>query len=312
MSLGTGTCHKVGNERSMEQQGHKTGLTYRTKTMRLAPFVFNGKKKDYESGFHYYGARYYWSEVLTGWLSVDPMADKYPSISPYAYCAWNSVKLVDPDGRELVIVGRKGNATTYTPNMSGEGLDRFTRTAVNALNAIYKTVVGKSLIDDLCNSSNTFKIAKSSESKFERDDGRENTLKAYKEQFKTDPMYSDIYNAEQDKSKFEGGSGGTIYWKSSGTIIPTTKGGTVNDIIDLSHEMFHAKDANHGMLDDRIENGIRRDEWQAVYNENILRGQMGLPLHTHYKSRQDDNGLYLGGAGPSMLNEGQPIKPWWL
>ena len=26
------------------------------------------------------------------------MADKYPSISPYAYCAWNPVKLVDPDG----------------------------------------------------------------------------------------------------------------------------------------------------------------------------------------------------------------------
>ena len=43
---------------------------------------FNGKEKDYESGFHYYGARYYWSEVLTSWLSVDPMADKYPPTPP--------------------------------------------------------------------------------------------------------------------------------------------------------------------------------------------------------------------------------------
>ncbi len=60
---------------------------------------FNGKEKDYESGFHYYGARYHWSEVLTGWLSVDPMMDKYPNISPYNYCMWNPVKLVDPDGR---------------------------------------------------------------------------------------------------------------------------------------------------------------------------------------------------------------------
>lgn len=33
---------------------------------------------------------------MTMWLSVDPMADKYPSISPHAYCAWNPVKLVDP------------------------------------------------------------------------------------------------------------------------------------------------------------------------------------------------------------------------
>ena len=65
----------------------------------LTSHYFNGKEKDYESGFHYYGARYYWSEVLTSWLSVDPMADKYPNISPYAYCAWNPVKLVDPDGR---------------------------------------------------------------------------------------------------------------------------------------------------------------------------------------------------------------------
>ena len=32
------------------------------------------------------------------------MADKYPSISPYAYCAWNPVKLVDPDGREGICV----------------------------------------------------------------------------------------------------------------------------------------------------------------------------------------------------------------
>ena len=39
---------------------------------------------------------------MTLWLSVDPMADKYPSISPYAYCNWNPVKLVDPDGREVI------------------------------------------------------------------------------------------------------------------------------------------------------------------------------------------------------------------
>lgn len=64
----------------------------------LASCSFNGKEKDWESGFHCYGARYYWSELLTGWLSVDPMADKYPNISPYHYCHWNPVVLVDPDG----------------------------------------------------------------------------------------------------------------------------------------------------------------------------------------------------------------------
>ena len=39
-------------------------------------------------------------ELMTMWLSVDPLSDKYPSISPYAYCAWNPVRSVDPDGRD--------------------------------------------------------------------------------------------------------------------------------------------------------------------------------------------------------------------
>lgn len=59
-----------------------------------------GKERDEETGYGYFGARYMDHELMTMWLSVDPMADKYPSISPYAYCAWNPVKLVDPDGRE--------------------------------------------------------------------------------------------------------------------------------------------------------------------------------------------------------------------
>ena len=46
-------------------------------------YPFTGKERDSETGFCYFGARYYDSDVLTGWLSVDPMADKYPSSSPY-------------------------------------------------------------------------------------------------------------------------------------------------------------------------------------------------------------------------------------
>ena len=56
-----------------------------------------GKEKDSETGYYYFGARYYNSD-LSLWLSVDPMSDKYPSLSPYNYCAWNPMKLVDPDG----------------------------------------------------------------------------------------------------------------------------------------------------------------------------------------------------------------------
>lgn len=41
------------------------------------------------------------TSALSIWLSVDQMADKYPSMSPYTYCANNPVRLVDEDGREI-------------------------------------------------------------------------------------------------------------------------------------------------------------------------------------------------------------------
>ena len=64
-------------------------------------FSFTGKERDSETGYGYFGARYMDHELTTGWLSVDPKSDKYPSMSPYAYCAWNPIKLVDPDGKEI-------------------------------------------------------------------------------------------------------------------------------------------------------------------------------------------------------------------
>ena len=64
-------------------------------------YTFSGKERDAESGLNYFGARYYNSD-LSIWLSVDPLVDKYPNLSPYTYCANNPVRLVDPDGRAIV------------------------------------------------------------------------------------------------------------------------------------------------------------------------------------------------------------------
>ena len=60
-------------------------------------YTFSAKEKDSETGLSYFGSRYYSSD-LSIWLSVDPMSDKYPSLSPYVYCANNPVRVVDPDG----------------------------------------------------------------------------------------------------------------------------------------------------------------------------------------------------------------------
>ena len=71
-------------------------------------YTFSAKEKDTETGLSYFGSRYYSSD-LSIWLSVDPMSDKYPSLSPYTYCADNPVKLVDPNGEEVWIPDEDGN-----------------------------------------------------------------------------------------------------------------------------------------------------------------------------------------------------------
>ena len=66
-------------------------------------FKFTGKERDAESGYDSFGARYYISPFFH-WSSVDPLSGRSPGISPYAYCLWNPIKYVDPDGRDAVLI----------------------------------------------------------------------------------------------------------------------------------------------------------------------------------------------------------------
>jgi RHS repeat-associated protein len=61
------------------------------------PYQFTGKEKDDETGYNYFGARYYNSDISI-WLSVDPMADKFPSITAYAYCYNKPIDHIDRFG----------------------------------------------------------------------------------------------------------------------------------------------------------------------------------------------------------------------
>ena len=42
--------------------------------MRFFHFSHTGKERDAENGYGYFGARYMDHELMTMWLSVDPMA----------------------------------------------------------------------------------------------------------------------------------------------------------------------------------------------------------------------------------------------
>jgi len=71
-----------------EQQGERNDYQY------------NGKEFNDDLGLDWsdYGARWY-DASLGRWWSVDPLADKYHSWSPYNYVMNNPVKMIDPDGK---------------------------------------------------------------------------------------------------------------------------------------------------------------------------------------------------------------------
>jgi RHS repeat-associated protein len=60
-------------------------------------YTFSAKERDLETGYSYFGARYY-DAGLSVWLSVDPMAWKYPNWSNYLYCRNRPIILIDPNG----------------------------------------------------------------------------------------------------------------------------------------------------------------------------------------------------------------------
>ncbi|MFA6592750.1 MAG: DUF6443 domain-containing protein [Bacteroidales bacterium] len=60
--------------------------------------LYCGKELQGLFGIDWYdsGARFQTTSAI--FTSLDPLSDKYPAISPYAYCADNPVNIVDPDG----------------------------------------------------------------------------------------------------------------------------------------------------------------------------------------------------------------------
>ena len=100
-------------------------LVYQTLTDYDERFKFTGKEHDDETGYDFFGARYH-ASALPSWLSVDPLADKYPGISPYAYCSWDPINKIDPDGRDEFEVNWNPEANKVTiKQIKNENYDQF-------------------------------------------------------------------------------------------------------------------------------------------------------------------------------------------
>ena len=126
----------------------------------IPKYSFNAKELDEETGMYYYEARYYKPPVFT---SRDPMFEKYFWMSPYAYCANNPVKYVDPSGMILDIADNDETKNDLKSIVKEENRDRVVIDGIHVSvnteglsDEDLKNDIGLSLILDLCNSEKKF------------------------------------------------------------------------------------------------------------------------------------------------------------
>lgn len=219
-------------------------------------------------------------EELARFTTMDPMSEKYYSISPYAYVANNPLKFTDPTGMWIIV--RDGassyryengqlyretmNAKTkeleykqYTPRPGSatEGLLK----GLNDLSANSKT--GASIVDYFSNDQLNIGIQVS-------------------------------FDADKQGNFVDLGSQGypEIYMKTdfSGSNMPTQGGMQQSPFwLDLGHELGHGIDwsvrgASAGSTQDglMISTGdvLKRTELFATYIENNMRKEANLPLNS--------------------------------
>ena len=112
-------------------------------------------------------ARHY-NSTLSIWLSVDPMSDKYPGTSPYTYCANNPVRLVDPNGREIYIIGsaykeafrqiKKQTSIRFRVRIDSEGKMKYKGKARTEIDKLIRDAIddGDIAVNILADNSNSF------------------------------------------------------------------------------------------------------------------------------------------------------------
>ena len=100
-------------------------------------FRFGGKEWSRHFSDYDFGARYY-STSHHRFSTMDPLAEKYYNLSPYAYCAGNPVRYVDPRGLWYWSENEDDHALYWEEGDNVETLAQFLNITEDAANQIYK------------------------------------------------------------------------------------------------------------------------------------------------------------------------------
>lgn len=95
--------HSIADSAVQSTKYYASGVPMAESTGRdQQPYLYNGKEFVEAHGLNEYDsqARRYYATIMRT-TTMDPLAEKYYHISPYAWCGNNPVKYIDPDGREI-------------------------------------------------------------------------------------------------------------------------------------------------------------------------------------------------------------------
>ena len=99
-------------------------------------YMYGAKEWDSDLSLYDFSARWYNPAGAVYFTTMDPLCEKYYSVSPYAYCAGNPVNLVDPNGWAIYILYGKNNENSFfydgTQDESSIPDDTYVRAVIEA------------------------------------------------------------------------------------------------------------------------------------------------------------------------------------
>ena len=227
-------------------------------------YRFNGKEEQVTGniGLTDYGARFYDSSVIR-WTTPDPLAEKYYSTSPYAFCNNNPVNFVDLDGKAIDIIAdvisigcgiynlaqniKAGNTKAAWGDVAGIGLDLVCAVipgvTINVGTA--KTFAKSSLeiVDEVVDAKGAWNL-----NPFDRGKSREATLKGWGTNFPVIDMYDDATKTITSMKSLD------LNAKSyqSGNAVFNRVKGYIDKLVDFKGGRLGDKDIKNVDFDNRV------------------------------------------------------------